>query len=63
MSAGGTGNTPAGDSESGPKLAPTQTSDRKMPGRGDDGSIQVYPRDLFMSPIDNDDRIEELANH
>ena len=63
LSAGGTGNTPAGDSESGPKLAPTQTSDRKMPGRGDDGSIQVYPRDLFMSPIDNDDRIEELANH
>jgi hypothetical protein len=28
---------------------------------GNDGSIQVYPKDLFMSPLDNDDQIDELS--
>ena len=62
LSTGGTENTPAGDSGSRPKLVPTQTGMKRAPGRGDDGSIEVYPRDLFLSPVDNNDYMEELTD-
>ena len=61
LSTGGTENKAAADSGSRQKPVPTQTGDTPTPGRGDDGSIQVYPKDLFMSPLDNDDHIEDLS--
>ena len=58
---GGAEHIAAANSDSRPKPAPTQTDEAPTPGMGKNGSISVYPKELFMSPLDNDDQIDELS--
>ena len=62
LSTGGPGNNSADDSGSRPKLVPTQTSETHTLLRSNDSTIQVYPRDLFLSPAENTDHMDELLS-
>ena len=63
LSSGGPSARVATDLETRPKPVPTQTGGTLAPGRVD-SAINVYPKDLFLDPVDNVDHIEELtADH
>ena len=62
LSTGGTENIAAADSGSQPKPVPAQTRETRTPGRGGDGTIEVYPKDLFMTTLDVEDQIDELSD-
>ena len=60
LSSGGPSERVATVLETRPKPVPTQTGGTLAPGRVD-SAINVYPKDLFLDPVDNIDHIEELT--